>query len=183
MDEKSQVPALDRTQPSLPLKPGRAGTTTHDYQRNGTTTLFAALDALTGNVIGKCFDRHRHEEFLRFLRLIDTQVPRRLQVHMILDNSGTHTHPDVQAWLTKHPRFHLHFTPTSSSWLNMVGRVLRRHHRQCHPPRRSTASTTSSRPSKNTSAFATTTRTIRLERHRRGHPGQGSPCTQAQLTV
>jgi transposase len=122
MDEKSQVQALDRTQPSLPLKPGRAGTMTHDYKRNGTTTLFAALDVLTGNVIGKCFDRHRHEEFLRFLRLVDTQVPRRLQVHMILDNYGTHTHPDVRAWLTKHPRFHLHFTPTSSSWLNMVER-------------------------------------------------------------
>jgi transposase len=122
MDEKSQVQALDRTQPSLPIKPGRAGTMTHDYKRHGTTTLFAALNVLTGNVIGKCFDRHRHDEFLRFLRLIDTQVPRRLHIHMILDNYGTHTHPDVQAWLAKHPRFHLHFTPTSSSWLNMVER-------------------------------------------------------------
>jgi transposase len=122
MDEKSQVQALDRTQPSLPLKPGRAGTMTHDYKRNGTTTLFAALNVLTGNVIGKCFARHRHDEFLRFLRIVDTQVPRRLQIHMILDNYGTHTHPDVQAWLAKHPRFHLHFTPTSSSWLNMVER-------------------------------------------------------------
>jgi transposase len=122
MDEKSQVQALDRTQPSLPLKPGRAGTMTHDYKRNGTTTLFAALDVLTGNVIGKCFARHRHDEFLRFLRIIDTQVPRRLQIHMILDNYGTHTHPNVKAWLAKHPRFHLHFTPTSSSWLNMVER-------------------------------------------------------------
>jgi transposase len=122
MDEKSQVQALDRTQPSLPLKPGRAGTMTHDYKRHGTTTLFAALNVLTGNVIGKCFDRHRHEEFLRFLRVIDTQVPRGLHIHLILDNYGTHTHPDVQAWLAKHPRFHLHFTPTSSSWLNMVER-------------------------------------------------------------
>jgi transposase len=122
MDEKSQVQALDRTQPSLPIKPGRAGTMTPDHKRHGTTTLFAALNVLTGNVIGKCFDRHRHDEFLRFLRLIDTQVPRRLQIHMILDNYGTHTHPDVQAWLAKHPRFHLHFTPTSSSWLNMVER-------------------------------------------------------------
>jgi transposase len=121
-DEKSQVQALDRTQPSLPLKPGRAGTMTHDYKRHGTTTLFAALNVLTGNVIGKCFARHRHDEFVRFLRLIDGQVPRRLQVHLILDNYGTHTHPDVKAWLVKHPRFHLHFTPTSSSWLNMVER-------------------------------------------------------------
>jgi transposase len=121
-DEKSQVQALDRTQPSLPMKPGRAGTMTHDYKRHGTTTLFAALNVLTGNVIGKCFDRHRHDEFLRFLRLVDTQVPRGLQIHMILDNYGTHTHPDVKGWLTKHPRFHLHFTPTSSSWLNQVER-------------------------------------------------------------
>jgi transposase len=121
-DEKSQVQALDRTQPSLPMKPGRAGTMTHDYKRHGTTTLFAALDVLNGNVIGKCFDRHRHDEFRRFLRLVDTQVPRGLQIHMILDNYGTHTHPDVQAWLAKHPRFHLHFTPTSSSWLNLVER-------------------------------------------------------------
>jgi transposase len=121
-DEKSQVQALDRTQPSLPLKPGRAGTMTHDYKRHATTTLFAALDVVTGTVIGKCFNRHRHDEFLRFLRLVDTQVPRGLQVHMILDNYGTHSHPDVKTWLAKHPRFHLHFTPTSSSWLNMVER-------------------------------------------------------------
>jgi transposase len=122
MDEKSQIQALDRTQPSLPLKKGRAGTMTHDYKRHGTTTLFAALDVLTGKVIGKCFARHRHDEFLRFLRIVDTSVPRKLQVHMIVDNYGTHTHPDVKAWLAKHPRFHLHFTPTSSSWLNMVER-------------------------------------------------------------
>jgi transposase len=122
MDEKSQIQALDRTQPSLPLKPGRAGTMTHDYKRHGTTTLFAALNVVTGNVIGKCFDRHRHDEFLRFLRTIDTSVPRSLQVHLIVDNYGTHSHPDVKAWLAKHPRFHLHFTPTSSSWLNLVER-------------------------------------------------------------
>ncbi|MFI5846147.1 IS630 family transposase [Catenuloplanes sp. NPDC051500] len=122
MDEKSQIQALDRTQPSLPLKPGRAGTMTHDYKRHGTTTLFAALDVLTGRVIGKCFDRHRHDEFLRFLRMIDTAVPRKLQIHMIVDNYGTHNHANVKAWLDKHPRFHLHFTPTSSSWLNLVER-------------------------------------------------------------
>jgi transposase len=121
-DEKSQIQALDRTQPTLPMKPGRAGTMTHDYKRHGTATLFAAMNVLTGNVIGKCFDRHRHDEFLRFLRLVDTQVPRRLQVHMICDNYGTHNHPNVTKWLEKHPRFHLHFTPTSSSWLNQAER-------------------------------------------------------------
>jgi transposase len=120
MDEKSQIQALDRTQPSLPMKPGRAGTMTHDYKRNGTTTLFAALDVLTGSVIGQCLPRHRHSEFLTFLKTIDREVPRGLQIHLILDNYATHTHPNVTAWLAKHPRFHLHFTPTSSSWLNMI---------------------------------------------------------------
>ena len=120
MDEKSQIQALDRTQPSLPMKPGRAGTMTHDYKRNGTTTLFAALDVLSGSVIGQCLPRHRHSEFLTFLRTIDRQVPKRLQIHLILDNYATHKHPNVKAWLAKHPRFHLHFTPTSSSWVNMV---------------------------------------------------------------
>jgi len=120
MDEKSQIQALDRTQPSLPMKPGRAGTMTHDYKRNGTTTLFAALDVLSGSVIGQCLPRHRHTEFLKFLRTIDRQVPDGLNVHLILDNYATHKHPNVQAWLAKHPRFELHFTPTSSSWLNMV---------------------------------------------------------------
>jgi transposase len=120
MDEKSQIQALDRTQPSLPIKPGRAGTMTHDYKRNGTTTLFAALDVLTGSVIGQCLSRHRHSEFLTFLRTIDRQVPKSLQIHLILDNYATHKHPNVNAWLAKHPRFDLHFTPTSSSWVNMV---------------------------------------------------------------
>jgi transposase len=120
MDEKSQIQALDRTQPSLPMKPGRAGTMTHDYKRNGTTTLFAALDVLTGSVIGQCLPRHRHTEFLRFLTTIHREVPRGLNVHLILDNYATHNHPAVLAWLAKHPRFQLHFTPTSSSWLNMV---------------------------------------------------------------
>lgn len=122
VDEKSQIQALDRTQPGLPLKPGRAATMTHDYKRHGTTTLFAALDVLSGRVIGECLPRHRNTEFLRFLKKIDRQVPRGLQVHLILDNYGTHSHPNVMAWLTKHPRFHLHFTPTSSSWLNLVER-------------------------------------------------------------
>ena len=125
MDEKSQIQALDRTQPTLPLKPGRAGTMTHDYKRNGTITLFAALDVLTGTVIGQCLPKHRNTEFLKFLRTIDKQVPKGLEIHMILDNHGTHKHPNVQAWLGKHPRFHLHFTPTSSSWLNLVERWFR----------------------------------------------------------
>jgi transposase len=120
MDEKSQIQALDRTQPSLAIKPGRAGTMTHDYKRNGTTTLFAALDVLTGSVIGQCLPRHRHVEFLKFLQTIDREVPKRLRVHLILDNYATHNRPNVRAWLDKHPRFELHFTPTSSSWLNMV---------------------------------------------------------------
>jgi len=122
MDEKSQIQALDRTQASLPIKKGRAGTMTHDYKRNGTTTLFAALDVLTGKVIGQCLPRHRHEEFLKFLRTIEREVPTGLQVHLILDNYSTHKHANVKNWLAKHPRFHLHFIPTSSSWLNMVER-------------------------------------------------------------
>jgi transposase len=122
MDEKSQIQALDRTQPSLPMKKGRAGTITHDYKRNGTTTLFAALDVLTGAVIGQCLPRHRHVEFLKFLRTIDDEVPKRLEVHLILDNYSTHKHANVKQWLAKHPRFQLHFTPTSSSWVNIVER-------------------------------------------------------------
>jgi transposase len=125
MDEKSQIQALDRTQPSLPMVKGRAGTMTHDYKRNGTTTLFAALDVATGKVFGQCLPKHRHEEFLIFLRTIDRNVPKSLHVHLILDNYQTHKHPDTKAWLAKHPRFQLHFTPTSSSWLNLVERFFR----------------------------------------------------------
>jgi transposase len=125
VDEKSQIQALDRTQPSLPMKKGRASTMTHDYKRNGTTTLFAALDVLTGKVIGQCLPRHRNGEFLKFLRRIEREVPKGLQVDLILDNYGTHKHEHVTTWLAKHPRFHLHFTPTSSSWLNLVERWFR----------------------------------------------------------
>ncbi len=125
MDEKSQIQALDRSQPGLPLKKGRAGTMTHDYKRNGTTTLFAALNVLEGTVIGQCMPRHRHNEFRAFLKKIDRAVPAALAVHLILDNYQTHKHPAVRAWLAKHPRFHLHFTPTSSSWLNLVERWFR----------------------------------------------------------
>jgi len=125
MDEKSQIQALDRTQPSLPMVKGRAGTMTHDYKRDGTTTLFAALDVATGTVFGQCLPKHRHEEFVVFLRTIDKAVPKGLQVHLILDNYQTHKHPQTVQWLSKHQRFHLHFTPTSSSWLNLVERWFR----------------------------------------------------------
>ena len=125
MDEKSSVQALDRTQPSPPMVKGRAGTMTHDYQRHGTTTLFAALDVLTGHVTGTCMPRHRHEEFLKFLTKIDKEVPKGLAVHVILDNYSAHKHKDVGLWMTDHKRFHLHFTPTSSSWLNLVERWFR----------------------------------------------------------
>src|ERR1700730_16470393 len=122
VDEKSQIQALDRTQPGLPMKKGRAGTMTHDYKRNGTTTLFAALNMLDGSVIGTCMPRHRHREFLRFLKLIDQQTPAGLDLHLIVDNYATHKTPGVKRWIKAHPRFHLHFTPTSASWLNMVER-------------------------------------------------------------
>src|SRR5215218_672288 len=122
VDEKSQIQALDRTQPGLPLKRGRAGTLTHDYKRHGTTTLFAALDVATGTVIGSCMKRHRHPEFLRFLRAIDRATPQRLDLPLIVGNYATHKHATVKAWLDKHPRFQLHFTPTSASWLNQVER-------------------------------------------------------------
>ena len=122
LDEKSQIQALDRTQPGLPLKKGRCGTMTHDYKRNGTTTLFAALNVLEGKVIGQCHPRHRHQEWLKFLRRLDREFPHELTLHLVMDNYGTHKEPSVQAWLKKHPRFVCHFIPTSSSWLNLVER-------------------------------------------------------------
>jgi transposase len=124
-DEKSQIQALDRTQPGLPMKKGRSGTMTHDYKRHGTATLFAALDALEGQVISMCDDRHRHQEWLKFLRIIDYVIPAGKQVHLIVDNYATHKHPKVERWLNRHPRFHMHFTPTGCSWLNMVERFFR----------------------------------------------------------
>ena len=120
IDEKSQIQALDRTQPGLPMKKGRAGTMTHDYKRHGTTTLFAALDVLEGKVIGRCMQRHRHQEFIRFLNTVEAEVPAGKVVHVILDNYGAHKHPKVLAWLQRHPRFVFHFTPTACSWLNAV---------------------------------------------------------------
>jgi transposase len=124
-DEKSQIQALDRTQPGLPLKKGRCGTMTHDYKRNGTATLFAAMNTLDGTVISMCDDQHRHQEWLKFLRVIDQVTPERKEIHLIADNYATHKHPRVQKWLARHPRFHVYFTPTSSSWLNMVERFFR----------------------------------------------------------
>ncbi len=125
VDEKSQIQALDRTQPGLPIKKGRCGTMTHDYKRNGTTTLFAALSMIDGKVIGDCMPRHRHQEFIRFLDKIDAETVPELDLHLIIDNYATHKHPRVKSWLRRHPRFHLHFIPTSSSWLNMVERWFR----------------------------------------------------------
>jgi transposase len=124
-DEKSQIQALDRTQPGLPLRRGKTATMTHDYVRHGTTTLFAALSTLDGKVIGTCMPRHRHQEWIKFLKLIDEQTPADKQLHLIVDNYATHKHPKVLKWLKRHPRFHIHFTPTSASWLNMVERFFR----------------------------------------------------------
>ena len=124
-DEKSQIQALDRTQPGLPLKKGRCGTMTHDYKRNGTATLFAAMSTLDGTVISMCDDRHRHQEWLKFLRVIDDVTPAGTELHLIADNYATHKHPKVKKWLARHPRFHMYFTPPSSSWLNMVERFFR----------------------------------------------------------
>jgi transposase len=120
IDEKSQIQALDRTQPGLPLKPGRCGTMTHDYKRHGTTTLFAALNVLDGTVIGRCMQRHRHEEFIRFLNAVERTVPAERRIEAVVDNYATHKHPKVRAWLARHPRWTFHFTPTSGSWLNAV---------------------------------------------------------------
>lgn len=124
-DEKTSVQALDRTQPGLPLRRGRLGTMTHDYKRHGTTTLFAALEMTEGRIIATCMNRHRHQEWIKFLNLIDQQTPVGLALHLIVDNYSTHKHPRVKAWFKRHPRFHLHFVPTSSSWLNMVERWFR----------------------------------------------------------
>ena len=124
-DEKSQIQALDRTQPGLPMKAGRAGTATHDYKRHGTTTLFAALNTLDGSVISMCQARHRHTEWLKFLQLIERSTPKHLTLHLIADNYATHNHPKAKRWLARHPRFVMHFTPTSASWLNMVERFFR----------------------------------------------------------
>jgi transposase len=122
IDEKSQIQALDRTQPGLPLKKGRCGTMTHDYKRHGTTTLFAALELAEGKVVGQCYARHRHQEFLKFLKRLDGEFPPEKKLHLVMDNYGTHTHPHVQEWLQRHPRFVPHFIPTSSSWLNLIER-------------------------------------------------------------
>ncbi len=125
VDEKSQIQALNRTQPGLPMKRGRLGTMTHDYKRNGTTTLFAAMNVAEGKIIAECMKRHRHQEWIRFLKLIDAQTPPDLALHVIADNYAAHKHPRVRSWLARHPRFHMHFIPTSSSWLNLIERWFR----------------------------------------------------------
>ena len=124
-DEKTQIQALDRTQKGLPIHRGRCGTMTHDYKRNGTTTLFAAIDMAEGRLIGTCMSQHRHQEWIKFLRMIDAQTPAELDLHLIVDNYATHKHPKVQSWLKRHRRFHVHFIPTSSSWLNLIERWFR----------------------------------------------------------
>jgi len=124
-DEKSQIQAMDRTQKSLPMYPGRCGTMTHDYKRNGTTTLFAAIELAEGRLIGSCMPRHRHQEWIRFLNQIDRETPADLDLHLVVDNYSTHNHPKVKKWLSRHPRFHVHFIPTSSSWLNLIERWFR----------------------------------------------------------
>src|SRR6266567_1286795 len=131
VDEKSQIQALDRTQPGLPMKKGRCGTLTHDYKRNGTTTLFAALELAQGKVVGQCYQRHRHQELLKFLRRLDREFPQPVPLHLVMDNYGTHKKPEVRAWLKRHPRFVCHFVPTSSSWLNLVERWFQELSTQC----------------------------------------------------
>lgn len=131
VDEKSQIQALDRTQPGLPMKKGRCGTMTHDYKRNGTTTLFAALEMAQGKVVGECYQRHRHQEFLKFLRRLNEEFPGPVPLHLVMDNYGTHKKEEVRGWLKKHPHFVLHFVPTSSSWLNLVERWFRELSTQC----------------------------------------------------
>jgi transposase len=135
VDEKSQIQALDRTERGLPMKQGRCGTMTHDYKRNGTTTLFAALNVLGGTVVGECMPRHRHQEFLRFMRRLDQEFPPDLDLHLILDNDGTHQHPKVKNGWAKHRRFQLHFTPTRCSWLNLAERWFAKLTKEWHPPR------------------------------------------------
>jgi transposase len=135
VDEKAQIQALDRSQPVLPMRPGQAERCTHDYYRHGTTSLFAALDIATGKVIGRCQGRHRHQEFLAFLGQIERAVPAKLEIHLVLDNYGTHKTPQVAAWFKKRPRYHLHFTPTSASWREPSGALVCQNHRAAHPAR------------------------------------------------
>ena len=183
VDEKSQIQALDRTQPGLPMKKGRAGTMTHDYKRNGTTTLFAALNVLDGTVIGQCMKRHRHQEFLRFLRKLDRATPKRLDLHLIVDNYAAHKTPEVKRWLKKHPRFHMHFTPTSASWLNQVERFfaeitrkrIRRGVFKSVPELEATIDDYLAKHNENL-------QTLQLDRHRPRHlqkSGPGARCPQA----
>jgi transposase len=160
IDEKSQIQALDRRQPGLPMKKGRAGTMTHDYKRNGTTTLFAALDVLKGEVIGRCMSQHRHQEFLKFLKAIDRNTPKQLDIHCIADNYATHKKQEVKDWLTKHPRFRFHFIPTSSSWLTLWSAGSRRLPQSVSAAALSQACRNSNAPSTTTSSTTMLTRNL-----------------------
>jgi hypothetical protein len=167
IDEKSPIQALDRTQPGLPLKKGRCGTMTHDYKRNGTTTLFAALEILEGKVLGECHERHRHQEFLKFLRRLNTEFPGDVPLHLIMDNYGTHKHAKVKAWLKRNPRFVSHFVPTSSSWMNLV----RAPGQQGHPPRRLPQRRRPAGVHRGVSqGLESPSPTLRVDRYRRIHP-------------
>ncbi len=170
LDEKSQIQALERTRPSRPVTPGRPETQTHDYIRHGTTTLFAALDVLEGTVIGRCMQRHRHEEFLRFLNTIEAAVPAGKLIHVILDNYGTHKHPKVRAWLARHPRWIFHFTPTSASWMNAVEGFFSALTRRRLKRAASAGSSTFRLRSTATSLSITTGRSPSSDQARRRHP-------------
>ena len=173
IDEKSQIQALDRTQPGLPLKPGRCGTMTHDYKRHGTTTLFAALNVLEGTVIGRCMQRHRHEEFIRFLNAVEREVPAGRIIQAVVDNYATHKHPKVKAWLARHPRWTFHFTPTSGSWLNAVETFLLCPHAQAHPARQlPLPRQPASRHQSLSKRAQRSAKALRLDRLRRRHPHQ-----------
>ena len=178
VDEKSQIQALDRTQPGLPLKRGRCGTMTHDYKRNGTATLFAAMNTLDGSVISMCDDRHRHQEWLKFLRVIDDVTPPDKDLHLIVDNASTHKHEKVRRWLARHPRFHVYFTPTSSSWLNMVELLSRSHATPAAARRLPRCRGTDHGDRGLRRPAQRTAQTVHLDGHGHRHPGQGLPCPQ-----
>ena len=180
IDEKSQIQALDRTQPGLPIKPGPCQTMTHDYKRHGTTTLFAALSVLDGTVIGRCMQRHRHLEFIRFLNAVERQVAADRPIHVVLDNYATHKYPKVLAWLTRHRRWTFHFTPTSASWLNAVENFFSKLTRAAHPPPASSVRSPICRPPSTLISPSTMpAQTLRLDQICRGHSRQTRPpsCT------
>ncbi len=175
-----QIQALDRTQPGLPLKPGKCGTMTHDYKRNGTTTLFAALNVLDGTVVGRCMPHHRHQEFIKFLAAVERAVPAGKVIHAVLDNYATHKHPEALVWLAEHPRWTFHFTPTSGSWLNAVENFFSVITRRAHPPRRLHLRRRSPKSDPRLHPAAQRrSETVRLDKARRDNPrkAQAIACT------